>query len=54
MEKAKGQCAHPNCSCSAASGSKYCSPYCESAKNRDEISCDCGHRGCKGNVAKAS
>jgi len=54
MEKAKGECAHPNCSCAAAANSKYCSPYCESAKDHAEIACDCGHGSCKGNVAKAS
>jgi hypothetical protein len=46
----KDKCAHPNCTCSAANDSKYCSPHCESARDTLEISCKCGHPGCGGTV----
>jgi len=40
------QCAHPACNCVVDEDSKYCSPYCEDAKDTMEISCNCGHAGC--------
>ena len=40
------KCAHPNCTCPAGADSKYCSPYCEAAKDTTEIFCDCGHGSC--------
>jgi len=40
------KCAHPNCTCPTAGDSKYCSPYCEAAKDTTEIFCDCGHASC--------
>lgn len=46
MPDQQNKCAHTACTCQAAAGSKYCSPYCESAKDRSEISCGCGHEAC--------
>ena len=42
----KNKCAHPICNCVAAKDSKYCSTYCETAKDTTDIACDCGHPGC--------
>lgn len=47
------KCAHKLCSCTAAEGSKYCSPNCEAAKDTTELACGCGHPGCKGAVRAA-
>jgi len=44
------KCAHPNCTCPPAEGSKYCSPYCENAKDIAEAFCECGHAGCATDV----
>jgi hypothetical protein len=44
---ARQMCAHPSCNCIAAEGSRYCSPYCEAARDTTEISCNCGHQGCE-------
>ncbi len=44
------KCAHENCSCQAAADSKYCSPYCESAKETAEIGCNCEHSQCAGRI----
>jgi hypothetical protein len=30
---------------------KYCSAYCEEHKDTTEIACECGHPGCKGEIA---
>jgi hypothetical protein len=49
--KKTDKCAHPNCSCQQASDSKYCSPYCEAAKDTAEIACGCEHSNCTGKVA---
>jgi hypothetical protein len=49
--QAKNKCAHPSCSCAAGNDSKYCSAYCEDAKDTTELACNCGHPGCEmGNV----
>jgi hypothetical protein len=45
------KCAHAICSCMAASDSKYCSPYCESAKDKTEIACGCEHPHCAGKAS---
>ena len=45
------KCAHENCSCPATAESKYCSPYCESAKGTGEIACGCEHSQCKGKIS---
>ena len=41
------KCAHPPCSCTVTDD-KYCSPYCESAKDHAEINCGCEHASCEG------
>jgi hypothetical protein len=40
------KCAHPACNCTPKKDSKYCSQYCEDAKETVELSCNCGHGGC--------
>ena len=37
-------CAHTVCTCEAADGSQYCSPFCEG--NTDAPECHCHHDGC--------
>ncbi len=44
------KCAHPACSC--MTDKKYCSTYCENHKDTAEIACECGHPGCRGDIAK--
>ena len=51
MDNKKDKCAHPNCSCAATPGSRYCSPQCQTAKTSAEISCECGHPNCAGRIA---
>ncbi len=52
MENRKREkCAHAGCSCLAGNDSKYCSPYCESAKDKTEIACGCEHPGCAGKAS---
>jgi hypothetical protein len=41
------KCAHPSCVCNVANDQKYCSMYCEDAKDTTEVSCGCGHAGCE-------
>ena len=41
------KCAHKSCQCPAKQDSKYCSSYCEGARDTTEISCGCGHPGCE-------
>jgi hypothetical protein len=48
MAESNKTCAHPPCSCPVSSGEKYCGPYCESAKDRSEVSCPCEHPSCSG------
>jgi hypothetical protein len=40
------KCAHETCQCLARDGQKYCSTFCEDAKNVTSLQCDCGHPGC--------
>jgi hypothetical protein len=40
------KCAMQGCLCEAAPGKKYCSNYCEAAKNSIKLQCDCGHEAC--------
>jgi hypothetical protein len=40
------KCAHPICTCMAREDNKYCSAYCEDAKDTTEIACNCGHTTC--------
>jgi len=37
------KCAMANCLCIPPAGQKYCSPYCEAAKDSVTLECDCGH-----------
>ncbi len=46
MTEEKDKCAHPACACLRTKDSKYCSPYCEDAKDTTELACGCGHAGC--------
>jgi hypothetical protein len=41
------KCAHPSCRCTVGKDQKYCSMYCEDAKDTLEVSCGCGHPGCE-------
>jgi hypothetical protein len=43
------KCAHAACTC--MTNEKYCSKFCEDHKDTTEIACDCGHPGCKGDIA---
>jgi hypothetical protein len=52
-ETRRSKCAHDLCSCTAAEGSKYCSPNCEAAKDTTDIACGCGHSGCSSKAAAA-
>lgn len=47
QQQQQRKCAHGSCDCLAAPDSKYCSAYCEGAKNTVEIGCNCGHPGCR-------
>jgi hypothetical protein len=43
------KCAHPACECLVDDGSefgKYCSAWCEAAKDTLELRCECGHPAC--------
>jgi len=44
--KTQNKCAHPACSCAPEKGSKYCGSYCEGARDKIELSCNCGHAAC--------
>ena len=48
----QNKCAHENCTCPAASDSRYCSPACESGKG-SESACGCGHADCMAAQAAA-
>lgn len=41
------KCAHPPCQCTPPNGEKYCSTYCEDAKNVTTLECECGHAACE-------
>lgn len=40
------KCAHPMCTCVPAKGQKFCSTYCEEAKDVTTLECECNHPGC--------
>jgi hypothetical protein len=42
------KCAMEGCLCRVPAGQKYCSAYCEAAKNQTKLECDCGHTDCEG------
>jgi hypothetical protein len=44
------KCAHPPCSCTVASGEKYCGPQCEAMEDTPDIDCKCQHPNCKGHA----
>jgi hypothetical protein len=46
------KCAHAACSCQVSGSQKYCSTKCESAKHVTELTCQCGHSSCQGEVLK--
>jgi hypothetical protein len=46
------KCAHPACSC-VVTKDKYCSETCGDAKGMIELTCQCHHPECKGEVLKA-
>jgi hypothetical protein len=46
MREQTKKCEHPACNCLVAKGTKYCSQYCEDAKETIELSCNCRHAGC--------
>ncbi len=45
---ANEKCAHKPCVCIPANGEKYCSPYCEEAKDLTTLECECNHPACVG------
>ena len=44
--KTQDKCAHPACNCAPEKGGKYCGPYCEGARDKIELSCNCVHAAC--------
>jgi hypothetical protein len=44
------KCAHSLCTCIVADDQKYCSQVCEDSKNVTELSCDCKHTACGGEL----
>ena len=45
------KCAMNGCLCMVPAGQKFCSNYCEAAKNTIKLQCDCGHPACEGSVS---
>jgi metallothionein len=52
MSDAK-KCGNPACTCIPPGKEKFCSAHCEGLKGSVEITCQCGHPGCRGEIAKA-
>ncbi|HVG35772.1 MAG TPA: hypothetical protein VM911_22160 [Pyrinomonadaceae bacterium] len=46
-ESNQKKCAHPSCSCVVSGEDKYCSEYCNDAKDLTEIGCGCEHPSCR-------
>jgi len=44
------KCAHASCTCIVPEGQKYCSEICEDSTDVTELSCDCKHPGCGGEL----
>lgn len=42
------KCAHKTCTCVCSDGKKFCSGYCEDAKDVTSLMCHCPHPGCGG------
>lgn len=47
MAERNNKCAHTACNCIVGEEDKYCSSYCHDAADKTELSCNCGHPGCK-------
>jgi hypothetical protein len=47
------KCGNPACPCIPAEKEKFCSAHCEGLKGSVEITCQCGHPACRGEVTKA-
>jgi hypothetical protein len=46
MSTESKKCEMAGCLCMAPAGQKYCSSYCETAKDAVKLECDCGHPAC--------
>ncbi len=44
------KCAHPVCNCLVKPGEKYCSAQCAAMEKTPDLTCECHHPGCKGNI----
>ena len=49
-DEGREKCEHVGCNCLQADDSDYCSVYCETAGDSVELVCDCGHKGCSGEL----
>jgi hypothetical protein len=49
-EFATRKCAHPPCSCTVGPDDKYCSAQCEAMEETPDLTCECLHPGCKGDI----
>lgn len=48
------KCANPACTCIPPKGDKFCGAHCEGLKGTVEVSCQCGHTSCGGDILRAS
>jgi len=50
----QNKCAHRPCTCQPPAGQAYCSESCQHAATsgppREEVKCECGHKGCAGHA----
>ena len=46
MSADSNKCAMDGCLCMVPPGQKFCSGYCETAKGKTTLECDCGHPAC--------
>ena len=44
------KCEHPACNCTAAPGKNHCSDTCADAKKTPELTCQCKHPECIGDI----
>lgn len=42
------KCKHPSCTCVVTDKDAYCSQICKDSQGRIELTCECGHSGCRG------
>ena len=54
MSEPTEKCANPMCHCPAQLETGFCSEYCESAEQRTELSCHCGHAECERSAEESS